>query len=199
MQTERARSLTVKPATPDKVESVIATIVLAFATDPAARWSFPDAATYLAHFPALVRAFGGQAFSHGSGHEVADCGGVALWLPPGAEPDQATMVAIVETAIPVERHGEVFAVFESMSRYHPQEPHWYLPLIAVDPPRQGQGLGSVLLRHALAACDSEGLPAYLESSSPANIPLYERHGFTQLGTIQIGSSPPIVPMLRKPA
>jgi hypothetical protein len=28
--------------------------------------------------------------------------------------------------------------------------------------------------------------------------LYRRHGFESLGTIQIGSSPPIVPKLRRP-
>jgi hypothetical protein len=30
------------------------------------------------------------------------------------------------------------------------------------------------------------------------VPLYERHGFGVLGTIQAGQSPTIVPMLRKP-
>jgi len=35
--------------------------------------------------------------------------------------------------------------------------------------------------------------AYLESSNPANIPLYQGHGFDILDTIQVGSSPPIFP------
>jgi ribosomal protein S18 acetylase RimI-like enzyme len=83
-----------------------------------------------------------------------------------------------------------------MASYHPTEPHWYLPLIGVDPAYQGLGFGSALLRHALRQCDDDHVPAYLESSSPANIPLYERHGFVVLGTIQVGSSPPITPMLR---
>jgi hypothetical protein len=29
-----------------------------------------------------------------------------------------------------------------MSGYHPDEPHWYLPLLGVDPLRHGKGLGS---------------------------------------------------------
>jgi ribosomal protein S18 acetylase RimI-like enzyme len=85
-----------------------------------------------------------------------------------------------------------------MGRYHPSEPHWYLPLIGVDPARQSQGHGSALMRHALAACDRDGRPAYLESTNPRNLPLYERHGFERLGTIQAGASPPLFPMLRKP-
>jgi hypothetical protein len=37
-----------------------------------------------------------------------------------------------------------------------------------------------------------------ESTNPRNVPLYERHGFERLGTIQSGSSPPLFPMLRRP-
>jgi ribosomal protein S18 acetylase RimI-like enzyme len=93
---------------------------------------------------------------------------------------------------------DVFAVFEAMAKYHPTEPHWYLPLIGVDPSHQGKGHGAELMTHALQRCDREQVPAYLEASSPRNISLYRRHGFETLGTIQVGSSPPLVPMLRVP-
>jgi len=33
------------------------------------------------------------------------------------------------------------------------------------------------MRHALARCDEESALAYLASSNPRNISLYERHGF----------------------
>jgi ribosomal protein S18 acetylase RimI-like enzyme len=85
-----------------------------------------------------------------------------------------------------------------MGRYHPREPHWFLPFIGVDPVQQGKGHASALMRHALVSCDRDRTLAYLESSNPKNIPLYERHGFELLGTIQVGGSPPIFPMLRKP-
>ena len=89
-------------------------------------------------------------------------------------------------------------IMQQMARYHPKEPHWYLPLIGVDPPRQGQGHGAALLKYGLAACDRDGTAAYLESTNPRNVPLYQRHGFEILGTIQAGRSPAITPMLRKP-
>ena len=85
-----------------------------------------------------------------------------------------------------------------MDEAHPEEPHWYLPLIGTDPTQQGNGFGSALLDHTLAICDQQNVPAYLEATSPRNIRLYQRHGFVVLGTIQIGGSPPITPMLRKP-
>jgi GNAT superfamily N-acetyltransferase len=84
-----------------------------------------------------------------------------------------------------------------MGRYRPQEPHWYLPFIGVEPSRQGRGLGGALLRSALARVDSEGLPAYLESTNPRYRPLHERHGFEAIGEIRIGTCPSIVPMLRR--
>jgi ribosomal protein S18 acetylase RimI-like enzyme len=90
----------------------------------------------------------------------------------------------------------LFAVIEQMGSYHPAQPHWYLPLIGVDPTLQRKGYGSILLEHVLRDCDRDGRPAYLESSNPENISLYQRHGFEILGTIQIATSPPIIPMLR---
>jgi ribosomal protein S18 acetylase RimI-like enzyme len=187
---------TVKETVPSEAERAAATIVLAFAADPASRWAYPDPAQYLAHFPAVVQAFGGRAFAGGTGHQVDDFAGVALWLPPGIGFDEEAMAAITQRSIPPERQAEVFGVFEQMGSYHPHEPHWYLPLIGVDPTRQGKGLGSALLQYALARCDRDHAPAYLESSNPANIPLYRRHGFEVIGTVQAGSSPAIVPMLR---
>src|SRR3989442_3137660 len=91
-----------------------------------------------------------------------------------------------------------FSLLEQMGGYHPCEPHWYLPMIGIDPAKQGNGDGSALLKHALERCDGEGKLAYLESSSPKSVPLYQRHGFELLGTIQVGSSPSMFPMLRKP-
>jgi ribosomal protein S18 acetylase RimI-like enzyme len=85
-----------------------------------------------------------------------------------------------------------------MAAYHPDEPHWYLPVIGVDPAHQGRGYGAALMRHATERCDRDVVPAYLESSNPRNISLYLRHGFEILGTIQVGSSPQMVPMLRTP-
>ena len=85
-----------------------------------------------------------------------------------------------------------------MAKHHPREPHWYLPLIGVDPAHQGKGYGDALMANALERCDRDRAPAYLESTNPRNISLYRRHGFEPIGTIQAGSSPLLVPMLRRP-
>ena len=183
---------------PSDAEQAIGVIVLAFGTDPAARWTYPDPQQYLTHFPTIVRAFGGRAFAHGTGHHVSGFAGAALWLPPGVTPDEQALAAIVRASVPAARHSEVFGVFEQMGRHHPHEPHWYLPLIGVDPLHQGRGLGSALLQHALRQCDRAHVPAYLESSNPRNIGLYLRHGFEVMGEIRVGAAPLVTPMVRRP-
>ncbi|WP_285055473.1 GNAT family N-acetyltransferase [Pedobacter ginsengisoli] len=65
------------------------------------------------------------------------------------------------------------------------------------PVHQGEGTGEALMSEGLKAVDRDGTIAYLESSNPKNISLYERHGFEVIGEIQFGSSPVLRPMLRK--
>ncbi len=89
--------------------------------------------------------------------------------------------------------GEVLG---QMNDSHPEEPHWYLNFIGVDTHRQGQGLGSAVLKASLASVDEEGAIAYLESSNVVNIPLYERFGFEVTKEIQVNDSPVIYPMVR---
>ena len=179
-------------------QHAINVIVLAFSADPAARRMFPDPTQYLRHFPKFVKAFGGKAFDHGTAYHIDGFLGAALWLPPDVHPDDEPLAALIEETVAEPVRQEVFAVVEQMANYHPREPHWYLPLMGVDPTCQGKGLGSALMRHALSRCDRERKLAYLESSNAKNIPLYAREGFERIGTIQAGTWSPLYPMVRTP-
>jgi ribosomal protein S18 acetylase RimI-like enzyme len=175
-----------------------ATLVAAFAADPFIRWTFPDAATYLTAFPALVDAVGGLAFAAGTADQVGDHAGGALWVSPGTPLDADAIGALVASTVPSERLPELGTFLEQVGEHHPEEPHWYLPFVGVDPTSQGHGLGSALLRYGLARADRDRLPAYLEASSPGNRALYERHGFVTTGEIRTTTSPPLWPMWRQP-
>jgi ribosomal protein S18 acetylase RimI-like enzyme len=188
----------IRSMTPDDEVRAIDTVVLGFVEDPMTRWVWPQAHQYLAAMPRFVRAFGGAAFVHGGAFCSDEYTGAALWLRPGVHPDEERMGELMEsTASPAAREAGG-AIFEQMAKYHPKEPHWYLPLIGVDPAHRGRGHGDALMRYALERFDREKVPAYLESTNPRNITLYRRHGFEELGTIQAGSSPTLVPMLRRP-
>lgn len=185
-------------ATASDEASIIDVLVRANWADPAARWVWPDSQRFLMYFPSFVRAFGGKAFAHRSAYYIDGYIGAALWLPPDVHPDENALIALLQRTVSDQIQKDVFAVFEQMGRYHPNEPHWYLPLMGVDPSQQSKGFGSALLQHILIQFDRDNKLAYLESSNPRNIPLYKRHGFELLGTIQTGTSPSISPMLRRP-
>jgi ribosomal protein S18 acetylase RimI-like enzyme len=184
------------PAREGDSERLFDALTLAFAADPAVRWLFPDPLQYLCDFPRFALAFGSAAIACGTAHVCETYAGAALWLPPGAASDDEALVALLDASLADERKATAFEVFDRMALYHPQEPHWYLPLIGVEPTRQRRGYGSALVAHALRLCDDLRLPAYLESSSPRNVALYRRHGFEVMDEIRIGDCPPIVPMLR---
>ena len=191
-------TLSVSTVTPSDVGRAVDVMVLAHSGDPLARYAFPDSGEYLRYFPDLIKAFCGGAFEHGTARYVGDYLGVAFWLPPDVHPDEDALGELLSRTIPEQNQEDFFALFEKMGSYHPDEPHWYLPLIGVDPAQQNKGYGSELLKHSLVECDLGNKLAYLESTNPRNIPLYERHGFEVLATLQVGTSPPVSPMLRKP-
>lgn len=187
---------TVQTASPAQAQQLIAPLVLAFANDPAVRWMYPAAHQYRTFFPAFVRAFAGKAFLLGTAHTIEDFRASALWLPPGVEPDEEELGALLQETVAPALLEEVFALLGEMGAKHTAEPHWYLPLIGIDPRHQRRGLGSVLLSQMLAICDEQGLPAYLEATSAECVPLYQRHGFEVRGVIQAGSSPRLFAMQR---
>jgi GNAT superfamily N-acetyltransferase len=179
-----------------EIDHAVATLVLAFATDPVARWMYDDAHQYLLHIPRLFRALGTSSFEAGAAQRTNDGLGVALWLPPGVHGDDAPLEAVIAGSMVGERQAEVAAIFERTEHYRPTEPHWYLSLIGVEALHRNKGCGAALMQHCLRQCDRERLPAYLWSSNPLNTSLYERHGFEIAGTIRVGSSPSIFPMVR---
>jgi len=180
-------------------QRAVASLTLAFSTDPVMRWGWPDQQRYLTYWPGIADAFGGRAFDHGTAHGLENCTAVALWLPPGVKPDGETVMGLMRASMDDQTYGDIGELFEQMDEHHPTDEHWYLPLTGVDSIAQGRGLGAALLRHALKICDRDGLPAYLEATSPRSRNLYLRHGFNVVQMIQAGASPPLWAMLRPPA
>ena len=176
-----------------QVDLAKACLTTAFASDPFTRWVFADPGQFLGLFGHALRHMGGLGGAQGTGFVAEGGKGAALWLKPGTGPDmEALGAALAELAMP----GDAPEVFGQMAAHHPQEPHWYLPFVGVDPAAQGSGVGSALLAASLALVDADGMPSYLESTNPRNVPLYERFGFRVTAEIQAGSSPPMHAMWR---
>jgi GNAT superfamily N-acetyltransferase len=143
-----------------------------------------------------------ESLRHG-GVEVAcvdgRVAGAAVWFPPGTP--LGTEVSVLPGYL--RAFGRRFATasqFQSAAvRIHPREqPHWYLAVIGVDPAQHGHGIGAALLRSRLRRCDEERLPAYLESSNPENVPIYQHFGFHVTGTLGLPEGAPVVSTMWRP-
>lgn len=57
------------------------------------------------------------------------------------------------------------------------EAAWYLSILGILPAFQGQGVGVGLVNEVLTGTDYSGVPTYLETFTPRNIPFYQRLGY----------------------
>ncbi|WP_405659844.1 GNAT family N-acetyltransferase [Streptomyces sp. RK9] len=189
-----------RPATLDDATAISRTLTRAFDDDPMMRWFFPDEATReagLGRYFATI--FTRQYGRHGVCERTEAA--ASFWVPPGAQdkavPDAGTVQELTE--ILGDRAPLFREAVDLAAEHGPKEPHWYLAVVGADPAAQGQGHGSALLRSGLAKADADGLPVYLESSKPANIPVYEHFGFTVLGEVELPGGGPALWAMRRPA
>ena len=138
----------------DEAARTISTLVTAFAGDPFIRWMFPRADQYIAAFPRVLQYFAGAAFGSQTAYRAANFSGAALWLPPGVSPDEEGLGQVLLDHVDEGMQAQVFAVMEQVGEGHPEEPHWYLPAMSVDPIHQSKGIGSSVLQISLAASAS---------------------------------------------
>jgi GNAT superfamily N-acetyltransferase len=73
----------------------------------------------------------------------------------------------------------------AMHRGHPAEPHLFVWMLTVSPPAQRTGVGRALLSTALARAEELGVPTYLDTAKPANLPYYGSFGFEAIGETQL--------------
>ena len=181
---------------PSQLEAASNALMMGFSTDPFQRWLMPDPTIYYKNYKKWTINTCKQSFLEEGVFGDENNYGTAVWFPPGFDIDFAD-VSETYKEIPKDRKAEAFKMFEMMgeSRVHDA---WYLEYLAVDPSKQGSGLGSLILKESLKVIDELGEAAYLESSNPQNMSLYERFGFRFLKKIQVGSSPQINTMFRQP-
>lgn len=135
---------------------------------------------------------------------TSDTSAAALWAAPGAWAMPLSQLILEAAPNGVAFGRRLFRALGTqtqIARLHAgqSEPHWYLGYLGARRGRQGQGLGTQLLREVLAGADTDGVPAYLESSNQRNLPLYERNGFRVVGELQaLGHGPAIWRMGREP-
>lgn len=164
----------IRLATSDDIPRLARTATLAFADDPIMRWFFPDDEEYFAVNPALV-AYMCRRWQATESMWCTD-DGVALagWAPPGRPQVDVEAPAIDH---PERRLAKFEAIRTALSIHTPEEPHWYLNMLATHPDWQRQGLGAALMGEVFRVADEHGLPCYLETETSENVAYYRHHGF----------------------
>lgn len=125
----------------------------------------------------------------------------ALWRPPGAwQTPQSAMIRLLPRLISTFGMAlpRALAMQAALEAHHPHAPHWYLQFAGCVPHAQGKGYGGAAIRQRLAHCDALGLPAALETATPANLGLYQALGFGISGTYDIKDGPTFWTMWREP-
>ena len=172
---------TVRRATTADAPAITDMLVRAFDDDPVSNFMFAGPRRRRLGLHSFFRSeLGHHYLPHGQVYVTNDLSGAALWGPPGrVRHPVLELLQLFPTAPFLLSPHTISAVklLFTVEGLHPSEPHWYLFTLGTAPERQGQGVGSALLRAMLTLIDEAGEPAYLESSKQRNVPLYARFGF----------------------
>jgi GNAT superfamily N-acetyltransferase len=175
-----------KPATPDDIDPVTATLTLAFVQDPV--WGValgrPDGSTD--HHAAFWRLYVEGALRYSTVFMTENASAVSVWIPPGgtelSNAGEEALERLVKATLEPSAAAALHELWQRFNSNHPRgEPHAYLSLLATHPDHRGRGVGQRLLAADLARWDADDVPAYLESTNPANDHRYERAGFGRIG------------------
>ena len=196
--------MTIQPrqAGPADIDAIVETVTAAFFDDPLWGPVFRDPSTRAAEASQLWRLFVASPglrypWTFVTGHADA----AAIWVPPGGheltdEEDAGYDEFLVGFAGRAAA-DEIQAIGQAFDDAHPNEPHFYLSLLATNPAARGRGLGMDLVRDGLARIDALGMPAYLESSNPAaNDARYKSVGFEPIDELVMPSGHRVTTMWR---
>ena len=173
----------------------------AFQDDPSMVFIFPDPAVRRARLPDFFRVILATDTPKGACFLTPGGEAATLWCAPGAghltwmeKIGQGwPWIAAARTAL-----GRALTYSAASDANHPARPHWYLHIAGCLPARQGHGFGGRAIRAGLERADRDGVAAYLETATPANIPLYEHFGFAVSHEWQVPRGPLCWSMLREP-
>ncbi len=160
--------------------ALIDTLAQAFQTDPALSWILPDPAHRARALRNMFRTLVHADMRAGIALRSAGDEAAALWRAPGQAHGGTleflcTVVPLIATFGSALPRG--LKVKSGIDAHRPMGRFWYLHYVGVRAAHQGNGHGGRIIRAQTAVADTEGLPCWLETATPENVPLYERLGF----------------------
>ena len=190
------------------LDEASAVLGAAFGDYPWTRWTveYRDPQDHLNRITALQRLalehyvlpFGEAWVTTVSG--TVEC--VAAWndsavrIPSSVEAEAGGLTADLEGC----RHEASRLANLQLQHWRPDGRHYYLGTVGTRPTSQRQGFARRTLAPVLRRAADEGVPAFLETSSPSNVAFYTDLGFHVVARQTIeGGGPVVWAMLREPA
>ena len=190
----------VRNATPSDLDAMVATLTTAFFNDPVWGPTFPHVERRAAQASALWRLFAASSLRYSWTLITQNAESVAVWIPPGgaelSDDELNGFEGFLLEHTDRKIADTILAMSELFEQARPDEPHFYLSLLATHDEHRGSGLGVRLLNESLSRVDVLGLPAYLESSNPANNGRYQSAGFSQREDLTMPSGQVVTTMWR---
>ena len=177
--------------------AVVDLVAGAFHDDPTWSWAFPDPVMRTRWWRFCIE----NALRYPWTFRTSGFEAVSVWIPAaGTEfsTEDEEKIPSVLAELAGDRAKVVTELLDRFEAAHPrEEPHYYLSLLGTHEAHRGRGLGMALLKENLARIDMHRMPAYLESSNPANDHRYEAVGFVPVATFQApGDGPSVTGMWR---
>jgi GNAT superfamily N-acetyltransferase len=182
----------VREALPQERSAVVATVVAAFAHDPA--WAFILGEDYRRLAPHFAGSLFDLRVARRNVWVSDDLAAVAMWDAPVGSDDDGERDSRSVWSRYRATAGE--DSFERLIRYNnavaaaeETESHWYLGVLATDPGRRREGLASAVMTPILAQADRLGIACCLETSTAENRRFYEGRGFDEATEIVLPGGP----------
>ncbi len=169
----------IREAASEDVAGAADTLAEAFRDYPFTRHTI-SADDHLARLREFQRLFLAEVgLPHGRVWVSEDLSAVAVWSTPDSGGADEVMAGMLPTLVNLagDRADAFASAEEVMEAHRPKEPVWFLGTVGVRPGARGRGLGRAVVRAGLREADAEGVPAFLETSTPENVRLYESLGF----------------------
>jgi GNAT superfamily N-acetyltransferase len=170
--------------------AIVETVVAAFVNDPAFRYFFGVDDGYSVKASAFVGYLFDKRIVHNTVWVTDACEAVSLWSPPDHmfTDDQRAITqelyANMQSAVgnQAARNLEIYDAMVEAGL--PEEPHWYLGILAAHPTRAGKGSGRAVMEAGLAHVRANNGLAVLETTNARNPDYYRRNGWEVIATIE---------------
>lgn len=171
----------------------------AFIHEPMMSWPLGERGDLVERFTCCFAAFLEAVRDLGVVWEVGDAEGAAVWVAPDQSEDWMAADPWNHPRIRAlaDDSGRRYSAFwDWVGSQEPDDRLWHLDTIAVDPARQGQGLGAALIAAGLQRAQADGVGAFLSTGTPRNVTIYERCGFRTVEDLDAPGGGPHVWFMR---